>query len=195
MTYAEGTLGENQEETPDLFINCLFVLALENVKYIAEKLGETFAYEKEIRETREAAQEAFFVAEDGAFTAERDEKKYTVLGNALAILSGVAVGETAKTVCEKIAKGKMQDCSLSMKTFKYDALLKCDKAKYQSAVLEEIRKDYGKMLASGATSVCETTDGASAFDNAGSLCHGWSAILIVYFETLLRLQNENKKAE
>lgn len=195
LTYAEGTLGENREETPDLFINCLFVLALENVKYIAEKLGETFAYEKEIRETREAAQEAFFVAEDGAFTAERGEKKYTVLGNALAILSGVAAGETAKTVCEKIAKGKMQDCSLSMKTFKYDALLKCDKAKYQSAVLEEIRQDYEKMLAAGATSVWETTDGASAFDNAGSLCHGWSAIPIMYFETLLRLQNENKKAE
>lgn len=74
LTYAEGTLGENQEETSDLFINFLFVLALENVKYIAEKLGETFAYEKEIRETREAAQEAFFVAEDGAFTAERGEK-------------------------------------------------------------------------------------------------------------------------
>ena len=82
-----------------------------------------------------------------------------------------------------------------MKTFKYDALLKCDKAKYQSAVLEEIRQDYEKMLAAGATSVWETTDGASAFDNAGSLCHGWIAIPIVYFETLLRLQNENKKAE
>ena len=110
-------------------------------------------------------------------------------------MSGVAAGETAKTVCEKIAKGKMQDCSLSMKTFKYDALLKCDKAKYQSAVLEEIRQDYEKMLAAGATSVWKTTDGASEFDNAGSLCHGWSAIPIVYFETLLRLQNENKKAE
>ena len=195
LTYAEGTLGENQEETPDLFINCLFVLALENVKYIAEKLGETFAYEKEIRETREAAQEAFFVAVDGAFTAERGEKKYTVLGNALAVLAGVAADETAKTVCEKIAKGEMRNCSLSMKTFKYNALLKCDKAKYQSVMLEEIRKDYGKMLAAGATSVWETTDGASAFENVGSLCHGWSAIPIVYFETLLRLQNENKKAE
>lgn len=110
--YADGSLGAAGQETPDLFINCLFVLALENVKYIAEKLGETFAYEKEIRETREAAQEAFFVAEDGAFTAERGEKKYTVLGNALAILSGVAAGETAKTVSEKIAKGKRQAQSI-----------------------------------------------------------------------------------
>lgn len=184
--YADGSLGAAGQEMPDLFINCLFVLALENVKYIAGKLGEAFAYEKEIRETREAAQKAFFEVKDGVFTAERGEKKYTVLGNALAVLSGVAAGETAKAVCEKIADGKMQDCSLSMKTFKYDALLKCDKAKYQSAVLEEIRQDYGKMLAAGATSVWETTDGASAFDNAGSLCHGWSAIPIVYFETLLR---------
>ena len=53
--YADGSLGAAGQETPDLFINCLFVLALENVKYIAEKLGDTFAYEKEIRETREAA--------------------------------------------------------------------------------------------------------------------------------------------
>lgn len=58
-TYAEDTLGENQEETSDLFINCLFVLALENVKYIAEKLGETFAYEKEIRETRKRRKKRF----------------------------------------------------------------------------------------------------------------------------------------
>ena len=184
--YAEGSLGAEGQELPDLFINCLFVLALENVKYIAEKLGEAFEYEKEIRETREAAKEAFFDVKDGMFTAERGEKKYTVLGNALAVLAEVAAEETAKTVCEKIADGKMQDCSLSMKTFKYDALLKCDKEKYKSAVLEEIRKDYGEMLAAGATSVWETTDGASAFDNAGSLCHGWSAIPIVYFKTLLR---------
>ena len=183
--YADGALGKSQQETPDLFINCLFLIALENVKYIAEKLGEAFEYEKEVLETREATREAFFVAKDGMFTAESGAKKYTVLGNALSVLAGVAAGKTAKTVCEKIADGKMQDCSLSMKTFKYDALLKCDKAKYQSAVLEEIRQDYGKMLEAGATSVWETTDGASAFDNAGSLCHGWSAIPIVYFKTLL----------
>ena len=183
--YADGSLGAEGKETPDLFINCLFVLALENVKYIAEKLDEAFEYEKEVLETREATREAFFVAKDGMFTAESGAKKYTVLGNALSVLAGVAAGKTAKTVCEKIADGKMQDCSLSMKTFKYDALLKCDKAKYQSAVLEEMRKDYGKMLEAGATSVWETTDGASAFDNAGSLCHGWSAIPIVYFKTLL----------
>ena len=32
------------------------------------------------------------------------------------------------------------------------------------------------MLYKDATTFWETSDGASAFDNAGSLCHAWSAI-------------------
>ena len=40
------------------------------------------------------------------------------------------------------------------------------------------------MMDVGATSVWETIDGASAFDNAGSLCHGWSAIPVYYFNVL-----------
>ena len=59
-----------------------------------------------------------------------------------------------------------------------------DKKKWQGQVLDEIRKDYKKMLNAGATSVWETIDGASAFDNAGSLCHGWSAIPIYYYHRL-----------
>lgn len=40
------------------------------------------------------------------------------------------------------------------------------------------------MLKAGATSVWETTDGASAFNNAGSLCHGWSASPIYFYHIL-----------
>ena len=78
--YADGSLGAAGQETPDLFINCLFVLALENVKYIAEKLGETFAYEKEIRETREAAQEAFSLRKTARL--RRNEAKKSILYSA-----------------------------------------------------------------------------------------------------------------
>ena len=45
-----------------------------------------------------------------------------------------------------------------MKCFKYDALLLTDKEKWQGHVLDEIRKDYKKMLDAGATSVWETSD-------------------------------------
>ena len=98
--------------------------------------------------------------------------------NSLAILSGVA--DNAAELCEKIAAGEFLDCTLSMKCFKYDALLLTDREKWQGRVVDEIRSEYKVMLDSGATSVWETAEGAPAFRNAGSLCHGWSAIPILY---------------
>jgi hypothetical protein len=37
------------------------------------------------------------------------------------------------------------------------------------------------MIAQGATTFWETADGAAAFSNAGSLCHGWSAIPVILY--------------
>ena len=107
--------------------------------------------------------------------------EYTVLGNALAILAELELDK--EYVCEKIVNGELSDCSLSMKIFKYDALLVTDKEKYHEWVLNEIRREYGKMIEQGNT-VWETIDGASAFDDAGSLCHGWSAIPVYYYTRL-----------
>ena len=118
-----------------------------------------------------------------AYALTEKGKEFTVLGNSLAILSGVA--DNADELCERIIKGEFTDCSLSMKCFKYDALLLTDKAKWKGQVLDEIRINYKKMLDAGAKSVWETIEGASAFDNAGSLCHGWSAIPVYYFKKLL----------
>jgi len=84
---------------------------------------------------------------------------------------------------DTLLNGELSDCSLSMKIFKYDALLATDKEKYQEWVLNEIREEYGKMIEQGNT-VWETIDGASAFDDAGSLCHGWSAIPVYYYTKL-----------
>ena len=48
-------------------------------------------------------------------------------------------------------------------------------AQYQDAVLEDIADVWGKMLFAGADTLWEVEDGAAAFEDAGSLCHGWSA--------------------
>jgi hypothetical protein len=127
--------------------------------------------------------QAFYKAESGLYSMSVGGNEYTVLGNALAILAGVATQSESEGICQKIINGALLDCSLSMKIFKYDALLATDKAKYQGWVFSEIRREYGKMLESGNT-VWETIDGASAFDYAGSLCHGWSAIPIYYYTTM-----------
>ena len=74
------------------------------------------------------------------------------------------------------------ECSLSMKCFVYDALIKSGGVGAREYILSEIRRNYEKMAETGT--VWETLDGASAFDSAGSLCHGWSALPIYYYNIL-----------
>ena len=42
----------------------------------------------------------------------------------------------------------------------------------------------GKMLEDGATTFYETEEGWPAFERAGSLCHGWSAMPVHYYHLL-----------
>ncbi|MBQ3616232.1 MAG: hypothetical protein II993_09590, partial [Anaerotignum sp.] len=56
-------------------------------------------------------------------------------------------------------------------------------------VFDDIASKWGKMLFQGATTFFETEDGAAAFSDAGSLCHGWSAIpAYLYFAYVLGLK-------
>ena len=72
-----------------------------------------------------------------------------------------------------------------MKYFLYDALLKTGKS-FDCFILEDIRKTYKKMLDEGATSFFETELGEKDFDGAGSLCHGWSGAIPIYFYNILK---------
>jgi hypothetical protein len=74
----------------------------------------------------------------------------------------------------------MIDITLSTATFMYDALLSFDENN-KEFILEDIRNKYNYMLEQGATTFWETIVGAKDFDNAGSLCHGWSAVPVYYF--------------
>ena len=86
----------------------------------------------------------------------------------------------AKQLAQRVADNEFLPCSFSMKCFKYDALLKVDE-EYKDVILAEIRTAYKKMLDEGSDTVWETDEGAAAFDHAGSLCHGWSAIPVYYY--------------
>ena len=70
----------------------------------------------------------------------------------------------------------------------YDALLLADKEKYTSYVLSTIEKTYTPMIELGGGTVWETELGERDFANAGSLCHGWSAIPVYCYHTLLGKQ-------
>ena len=95
-------------------------------------------------------------------------------------------GEEALGLCERLRTDKtLTEVSLSMLCFKYDAWLKVDRERYAPVILEDIRRIYAPMAEHGGTTVWETEAGASDFDNAGSLCHGWSAMPVYYYHILL----------
>ena len=88
-------------------LNTLLIIALENLREIAAKVGERFPYQGVIEEIRAAARKAFYNQEKGAFAHGLDGKDYTVLGNACAILAGLVQSEEEKkALCEKILSGE-----------------------------------------------------------------------------------------
>ena len=185
--YLEGHSEAEKALVPDLIVNTLFLLALDSLRTLDNALGKPFAYDSLYKEGMRRTKETFYCKEKEVFSITPSGNEYTTLGNALAILAGLTSSTEAETICEKLVDGTLNDSSLSMKCFKYDALLSVNQEKWSGWILEEIRKDYGKMIEAGSTTVWETIDGASAFGNAGSLCHGWSAIPVYYYHKLRRL--------
>ena len=112
------------------------------------------------------------------FLSTMGERKYSQLGNAFAKL----VGLSGKNVISAIKGEGVILATLSMLGYVYDALLEEGDEDF---VLQDIRSKYGYMLEQGATSFWETILGEKDFDNAGSLCHGWSAMPVYYFNKLL----------
>ena len=171
--------------TPDLVLNALLSLALQNLGEIADALGVEHDYAQTVDVINQRICELFWEAEDRICYHLPDHNESSELGNALAILCGAITGEKAIVLCEQLCNNPdMTPITLSMQCFKYDALLKVNREKYASYVLKDIEKNYEAMLAFGGTTVWETAKGESDFEQAGSLCHGWSAMPIYYYHIL-----------
>ncbi|MBQ7900381.1 MAG: family 78 glycoside hydrolase catalytic domain [Clostridia bacterium] len=184
--YMEGRFGKEEGQKSDFMINCLMVMALNSYDKICSMLGCDNLFAGRGEQIAKAADKAFFNEESGLYFVSGKTEKPTELANSLAVVCGIAKGERGEYICQKLVSGKLIECSLSMKAFKYDALLATDSAKYKPAVLDEIRATYKPMLDFGSDTVWETAAGASDFDNAGSLCHGWSAIPVYYYHKFVR---------
>ncbi len=163
----------------DLLLNVLCIRALENLKYIAGLLGHPFTEQVWLDAMRPAVKAHFFCEKRGLFAFTAGGAHFTALGNALAILAGLTDEAESRAVAEALAAGTLLPCTLSMKGFIYDALLEVDES-YRAHVKADIHRTFLPMIAAGATTVWEVAEGAGAFDNAGSLCHGWSAVPILY---------------
>ena len=183
---------DEKEPPAEAPFNAFLVLALRAMAEITESAGEGGAgeYRRQADATAEAVGKVF-VRPDGLFDSFTDRKELapSVLTQTLCLLCGAARGRDPEPALEVVlangGRGTVP-ATLSMACFRYDALLEHDREKYAPAVLAEIDRDCSAMLDRGATTFWETLKGESDFGDAGSLCHGWSAMAAHYYRTLIR---------
>ena len=190
--WTEGMADNSHTATGfDAALNCLLSLTLQNMQKICDLLNVPADYAEKARTLNGRIREVFWQEEELLFSNIAEGTGYSELVNALAVLCGAATEEDAKSICQKLAENSgLTEASLSTRCFKYDALLKQDKEKYSTYILDDIICRYSKMLDAGATSFWETEMGEADFCGAGSLCHGWSAMPVYYFSILLSDNNK-----
>ena len=179
-------------------LNAYLSLALQNLAAVADALclpQDAAEWRAEAAKLNAALADFFFDPEIRLFRSfdDRDHDKFSVLTNSLCLLCGAADGVDRSVMLRILSNNGPADTgltvipnTLSMNCFRFDALLRTDRARYAPVILREIDRVYGAMLDAGATTFWETALGAADFGGAGSLCHGWSALPVYYYSLLLR---------
>ncbi len=126
-----------------------------------------------------AANKKFFDKSAGLYKTVAESEVYHEFTQALAYLAG-ATNDDYILDCLILKDSRLVKATLSTSLFKYDALM-TKREKYIDRITDEIAQVWGDILFSGATSLWETSDGADAFADAGSLCHAWSAVPVYLF--------------
>ena len=162
-----------------LILNCAYVYAAEKFRKLCEMAG--MEWDVDTDALKAAITREFFEESTGLFcTSNVDKDDHSQLGNAFALLIGLGDERTLNAVKNDRS---LTPATLSMMIYVYDMLLARDKDS-KDYILGDIREKYGYMLQNGATSFWETIEGEAAFANAGSLCHGWSALPVYYYNIL-----------
>ncbi len=177
--HLSGAIYTNDGKDIDPNINLLTIIALKAYKEICCKTGIKFDYQEALDNLCQLVKSRLF--DKGECLFFNDGKSALELTNALAILSEILTSQESQEIARRIKAGELISCSLSMKCFVYDALLALD-MQNKDYVLGRIREDYAPMIETGT--VWETIVGKEDFDGAGSLCHGWSAIPVYYYNKL-----------
>jgi len=129
----------------------------------------------------QALEKYFWSEQDGCYLTRHKSKFHLHEHMQYLILAFDLVPESKKSrVLAALHSGKLIKLTFSPLLYMMNALFKQSSEEQEYAV-EKINDVYQDMLQKGATTFWETEDGASAFENAGSLCHAWSSIHVYYY--------------
>lgn len=167
----DGVSGCDSES--DSVTNFYYIFAVEAYDRLCTYCGKV-PYNENTAYMKTRIEEEFFDNEGGFYITRRGDARIHELTQAFAVLADMPEADKLASV---LAEGDNAfiKTTLSTSLFKYEALLKYGEL-YSERVLDDMAEVYGNMLFAGADTLWETSEGAAAFDNAGSLCHAWSAV-------------------
>jgi len=174
--------GEWRYESP---LNLFFVLALDAGARCAAATGDAQTASR-WRETAGRLRTEVgrrFWNEKGKFLDMRLGKalRPSEFTQSLALLADVVPPEERTGVARRLMTGsEWTEITLSQTLYKYEALIAAS-GEAAAAVVPKMDAEWKRMLDAGATSFWEMREGWPAFGNAGSLCHGWSAIPVYVY--------------
>lgn len=176
----------------DAPLNAFFVIALDSAAKLAQACDELELAEKYLDyagKVKKAINERFWDEKEQVFTTyigEGCNAHYAELTQALIICAEACSSDRVSILKRRLAdeNNGLVKTTLSHSLYKFEALLK-GSYEYASIVFDKIEKDWGYMLYNGATSFWETIEGSRNFSKAGSLCHGWSAIPVYFYQAYI----------
>lgn len=189
----------------DMTLNAQFSYTLDYFTELCEVVGEDpYPYQQVKQSLNRHIVDTFYDKEARLFRIGigpgLDIKPYSALANAYGYLCGAAEYVETERILKVLERNGADDdgievipSTLAFHCVRYDALIKANKNYYKETILDEIDRIYFKMLKEGATTFWETELGHKDFDFAGSLCHGWSAMPIYYYEELWNKKQERNK--
>lgn len=197
--WSEGYIGgkdyikelRKNSEFHDGIYNLIFYMVLKNCLWMAQLSGKAdfiLKYEPILQQIQKSFHEIFWDEEKKLYATYKADDKifhYGQLTQALAVYTRICDEERCAYLYDALLNNKeLVEITLSYSIFKYEALLGYESSCLKN-VLDEIAEKWGSMLYNGATTFWETLKGCDDFEDAGSLCHGWSAIPIYVYSKYL----------
>ncbi len=195
-----GLKGENSSQKREVLdslrydapLNMFFLIALDSAVFLnnhCDNKEKAEEYKKIANKMRAVVHGQFWNKNEGAYLNYKGKKaseSFSELTQALAVYSGVCPANLSSELNARLAAdgNGLIPISISQTIYKFEALLK-EKKKYGGWVFDKIAENWGHMLFQGATSFWETLNGQAELSGAGSLCHGWSAIPVYFFQAYL----------
>lgn len=175
--------GDSDELSIDAPLTAFVSMGFDSLSKLCDALGEDGSHWKALSGEMNRACEAFWDEEKGCYASYIKGGKlwhHCELTNSLMVCAGAVPAERLGKVLDALKSGRLIEVTLSHSIYRYDALMK-DESNL-GFIMDEIAEKWGHMLRHNATTFWETIEGETSFGNAGSLCHGWSAIpAYVYF--------------